>query len=101
MASTPEGRVKRGVVRFLKENDVYYFFPVTGGFGSSGVLDIVACYHGVFIGIECKAGSNKPTPLQQNTINAIRASGGCALVINETNFHELVALLDEIKTNRD
>jgi len=56
MAMTPEKKVKNAVVAILKEYGAYYFYPVTGGYGSSGVPDIVACHLGKFIGIECKAG---------------------------------------------
>ena len=42
--------------------------PSTGGYGSSGVPDIITCYEGRFIGIECKANGNKPTALQQKNL---------------------------------
>lgn len=95
MASTPEKKVKDKVVKLLKAHGVYYFYPVTGGYGGSGVPDIVCCVNGYFLGIECKAGSNKPTPLQEKNLSAIRAAGGTALVINETNINEVEAYLNE------
>ena len=73
----------------LKEARAYYFYPVTGGFGGSGVPDIVGCYHGRFFGIECKAGKNKPTPLQQKNLESIKSMGGVALVINEDNIEDV------------
>lgn len=77
---TPEGKVKADIVSVLESRGAYYFFPVTGGFGRSGIPDIVACYRGKFIGIECKAGSNKPTALQLRELGKITDSQGCALV---------------------
>ena len=78
---TPEKKVKNAVVKRLKEmTGVYYFYPVTSGYGRSGVPDIVGCYKGKFFGIECKAGKNKPTALQHKELDAIRNSGGIALV---------------------
>ena len=41
MAMTPEGKVKKRVVEQLKALGCYYFFPATGGYGKSGVPDIV------------------------------------------------------------
>ena len=70
---TPEAKVKKKAVQVLKELSAYYFYPVTGGYGRSGVPDIVVCYKGLFIGIECKAGKNKPTPLQEKNLDEIRA----------------------------
>ena len=45
---TPEKKVKMKVVAILKEVGAYYFYPVTGGYGASGVPDIVGCFSGRF-----------------------------------------------------
>lgn len=98
MASTPEVKVKRVVVAQLKELGAYYFYPVTGGYGFSGVPDIVGCYNGKFFGIECKAGSNKPTPLQLKNLLLIQSTGGIAAVVNESNMKDIQQILEgEIK----
>ena len=88
---TPEKRVKNKVVKQLKElgNDVYYFFPATGGYGRSGVPDIVGCYNGKFFAIECKAGKNVPTKLQELELKAIGLAGGVPWVVNESNMDRI------------
>lgn len=86
MAKTPEKAVKDKVVRVLKEEGAYYFFPATHGYGRSGVPDIVACIRGAFVGIECKAGTNKPTALQVRELERIRQADGHAIVVNEENW---------------
>tara|TARA_R100000951_G_scaffold105323_2_gene99057 strand:- start:227 stop:511 length:285 start_codon:yes stop_codon:yes gene_type:complete len=93
MAATPEKKVKDKVVKILKANGAYYFFPATFGMGRSGVPDVVCCHKGAFIGIECKAGKNTTTPLQDRELAAIQSAGGTALVINENNMDELEGLL--------
>lgn len=82
---TPESKVKARVRRILEINKVYHFMPATGGYGRSGVPDIVGCYRGYFFAIECKAGNNKPTALQERELQHIRDAGGTVFVINETN----------------
>ena len=82
---TPEKKVKTKVVAILKEVGAYYFYPVTGGYGASGVPDIVGCYNGKFFAVECKAGKGKTTALQDKNINEIRKQGGKAIVVNEDN----------------
>jgi hypothetical protein len=67
------------------------------GFGRSGVPDIIACYKGKFIGIECKSGDNKPTLLQLRNIDDIKRNQGLAIVINEANIESLLALVKEIQ----
>jgi Holliday junction resolvase len=91
---TPEAKVKKVVVQQLKEMGAYYFYPVTGGYGRSGVPDIIGCYDGVFFGIECKAGRNKPTPLQEKNLREIAEAGGLALVTNEENMRSVRDALD-------
>ena len=93
---TPEAKVKKKVVDVLKKGGAYYFFPATGGYGRSGVPDIVVCYRGVFIAIECKAGSNKPTALQEAEMRKIREAQGFTLVVNEDNINDVVTLLRDI-----
>lgn len=90
MAMTPEKKVKNQVVKKLKEMKgkglpVYWFFPATGGYGRSGVPDIIICASGKFCAIECKAGKNSPTKLQELEMGAINNAGGAAWVVNESN----------------
>ena len=101
MAMTPEAKVKKVVVKHLKTLGAYYFYPVTGGFGGSGVPDIVACYDGKFFGIECKAGKNKPTPLQEKNLRDIRKAGGVAVVINEDNMNRVELILKDLPYDPD
>lgn len=86
---TPEAKVKKKVVDVIKKNSAYYFFPATGGYGRSGVPDVVCCYRGQFVAIECKAGNNKPTPLQEAEMAKIRQTQGFVLVVNETNIADV------------
>ena len=64
--------------------------------GRSGVPDVVCCYDSIFIGIECKAGKNKPTALQERELEKIKSSKGIALVINEHNLNELEDTLNAL-----
>ena len=92
---TPEAKVKKKVVEQLKKLGAYYFSPVTGGYGKSGVPDIVGCHGSKVFGIECKAGKNKPTPLQEKNLRDITTAGGIAIVINEENVHRVTELLTD------
>ena len=92
---TPEGRVKRKAVVELQKLGMYIFFPATGGFGRSGIPDIVCCYKGKFIGIECKANGKKPTALQQSNLQEIVNNGGIAIVIDETSVFNLKQIIEE------
>lgn len=83
MASTPESKVKKACVEIITRHGGWYVFPVMGGYGRSGIPDIIVCYRGRFLAIECKAGYNKPTALQEREILAIHKAGGSAMIVRE------------------
>ena len=89
MAQTPEAKVKAAVRKLLVEFGVYYFSPAANGFGRAGIPDIICCFGGRFIAIECKAGKGVTTALQDRELAAIRTAGGMTMVVNETNIQEL------------
>jgi hypothetical protein len=95
--ATPESKVKKRVKKILDDFGAYHFSPMMDGYGRSGVPDIIACYKGKFIGIECKSGDNKPTLLQLRNIDDIKRNQGLAIVINEDNIESLLALVKEIQ----
>ena len=97
MSETPEGAVKKAVKKMLETFDVYWYMGASGGFGSSGFPDFVCCVDGFFLTIECKAGNNTPTLLQDREMGYIRDAGGIALVINENNLDELAVHLAVLK----
>lgn len=83
MAMTPERRVKKACTDILDKYGAYYFFAPANGYGRAGIPDIIICYKGSFLAIECKAGFNKPTALQEREIMNIHRAGGAAMVIRE------------------
>jgi len=95
--ATPESKVKKQVKKILDDLGAYHFSPMMDGYGRSGVPDIIACYKGRFIAIECKSGDNKPTLLQLRNIEDIKRNQGLAIVINEDNIESLLALVKEIQ----
>lgn len=93
---TPEGRVKVKVRKVLKDLGLYYFSPTTGGYGYSGVPDIVICAKGHFIAVECKAGRGKLTELQRAQLKRIKEAGGLAFVVTDKNVHLFNAFLTRL-----
>lgn len=89
MATTPEGRVKAKVKALLNKYSIYHFMPATGGYGRSGVPDIIACIGGKFLAIECKAGNGKLTALQTRELARIVQAGGVAYTVNEDALEDL------------
>ena len=93
---TPEAKVKTKIHKALKGVGAYAVNYIGGAYANNGTPDILACLKGRFIGIEAKAGKNKPTALQVLSLKRIDDAGGLALVINETNLEYLNAALVNI-----
>lgn len=93
MAATPESKVKAKCVAQLKAMGAVYFYPVTGGYGTNGVSDIIVCYEGLYVAIECKAGKNTLSELQKVFLEKVAAAGGLALMINESNVDNLSGII--------
>lgn len=86
---TPEAKVKAKVKKLLDGLRIYYFFPATHGYGRSGVPDIIGCFMGLFVAVECKAGKGQLTGLQELELTKIKAAGGFTFVAREDNIDEL------------
>ena len=100
MAKTPEGEIKDQVRKVLDEMGAYYFFPAANGYGRTGIPDVIACYKGHFIGIECKAGSKQPTALQQRELDNIEKAEGTGILVNADNISNLKNILENAYDRR-
>jgi Holliday junction resolvase len=98
---TPEGKVKAKVKALLKKHGAWNFTPVSNGMGVHGIPDIIACHHGRFLGIECKAPNkkNNVSPLQKLQINGIKLAEGIATVIATDQDLEYLDILLQRMTN--
>lgn len=92
--ATPESLVKKKIHALLKKHNAYAVNYIGGISANNGTPDILACLNGRFIGIEAKAGKNKPTDLQTLNLKRIDEAGGLALVINEENLNQLEDILE-------
>jgi hypothetical protein len=95
--ATPEKKVKARAVEVIKDLSGWWFFPQSGPYGRAGIPDIIVCYQGRFVGIECKAGTRgikKLTKLQEREIEKIRDAGGVATVFDDSvTSSELKAII--------
>lgn len=77
------------IKKYLQTKENLFFWKEHGGqYGTSGIPDIIICYKGKFIALECKLPGRSPTLLQKIAINKITKAKGIAKV---------VYTLDEVK----
>lgn len=90
--ATPEGKVKKKLIDFLKSlgGDCFYYMPVQNGMGQTGIPDVMAIIKGVPFAFECKATPKQhPTVLQAYALDRIHKARGVAWVVDSENV-ELV-----------
>jgi hypothetical protein len=76
---TPEGRIKKQIRDWLREQGAYIFSPVQMGYGAP-TLDLLVCWKGKFVAIEVKAEGKKITNRQVGICGEIIRSGGIAII---------------------
>jgi hypothetical protein len=65
-----------------------HVYRFNGAAGCADILGILTCHRhgdptGIFLAVECKRGSNRPTPTQAAFLDAVRRAGGVALVVKD------------------
>ena len=77
-----ESDLIRKISEYLKTIPNLFFWKEHGGmYGTAGIPDIIVCFKGRFLALECKVGRNTPTLLQAQTIRKITDAGGIAAVV--------------------
>ena len=76
--------LERDIVTAIKKNlsslgsDVFFWKEHGSVYGTNGVPDIICCYKGRFLGLECKLPGGRLTELQKRAIEQINRAGGFA-----------------------
>lgn len=83
-----ETKLQRSIQKYLVDIGAYEFKVHGSAYMKAGIPDIIACYNGLFIGIECKVGKNKMSQLQEEHKKQI---------INANGIHILAYSLDDVK----
>jgi len=96
--TTPEAKVKAKLKKCLDAlaPHVWYYMPVSTGYGKHGVPDFLICVMGDWVAIETKANGGKPTPLQIMQLNKLIEAGAECLVVDEHNVEDTCVWLQSL-----
>ena len=93
--------LERDIVEAIKKylaslgSSVFFWKEHGGPYGTSGVPDIICCYRGRFLGLECKLPTGRLTELQKRAINKINIAGGTALRVESVDdVKKVIQLID-------
>ena len=91
-----EKNITNKILKYLKSLDKCFCFKEHGGsYGSSGIPDIICCYHGHFIGFEVKTDRGRTTALQEVQLRNINRAGGTAVVVR--SLEDVKNILNEME----
>lgn len=94
-----EKDVKTHIKRLLDFHGWFHWMPAANGFGAQGVADHLALKSGVFLAIEAKFGSNRPTPVQKAWAAQVLANDAYAFCVNERNIDHLAYFLESFEVS--
>ena len=94
--------LERDIVTAIKKHlaslgsDVFFWKEHGGPYGCSGIPDVICCYKGRFLGLECKLPGGRLTELQKRVIEKINRAGGIARrVASVEDVKEIIRQADE------
>lgn len=104
--------LERDIVEAIKKylmslgSNVFFWKEHGGPYGTSGIPDIICCYRGRFLGLECKLPTGRLTELQKRAIDRINAAGGTALRVESVDdVKNVIQMIDaelaERRTNNE
>lgn len=89
-----ETNLQRKIQEYLVSKGGYEFKVHGSAYMKAGIPDIISCYKGLFIGIECKIGKNKMSKLQEEHRDQILAAGGIHILAY--NLEDVKKIIEKI-----
>lgn len=95
-----EKGVKKLIKEILDAFGWFHWMPSANGFGAQGVHDHLAVKDGVFITVEAKFGTKKPTATQKGFAAQIMANDCFSFCVNERNIDHFVWWLESFEVSK-
>ena len=96
--------LERDIVAAIKKylsslgSDVFFWKEHGSVYGTNGVPDIICCYKGRFLGLECKRPGGRLTELQKRAIKKINRAGGVAC--REESVEDVKRVIERVDLER-
>lgn len=96
-----ESQIQKEIIQFLKDNKIFHF-RVNADATTVGIPDIVACYKGVFLGIEVKTPTGVATKMQERVKEEIYNNQGWHVYAKSVeDVRKVMFLIDKYGTLGD
>jgi len=100
MVPVLERDIVAAILRLLRKTPECFAWKEHGGrYGTAGIPDIIACFHGKFLAFEVKVPGGKLTKLQELTMQKINNAKGHAYKV--TSAADVAAILQKLEAELD
>lgn len=79
-----ESRLQRRIQKLIREEGGWPLKIHGGPFMPAGIPDLLACIGGIFLALEVKTDTGRPSEIQLAIIKKIKRAGGIAAVVSST-----------------
>lgn len=91
-----EAQFQSKVIKFLRDLDVWHVKVWGGGYQRAGIPDILCCVNGMFVAVELKTETGRPTELQKYNLEQIKTSGGVSFLLRPSGFEDFKKFIREV-----
>ncbi len=95
-----EKDIVAAVKRYLTSlgGDIFFWKEFGGPYGTAGIPDIICCYKGRFLGLECKLPRGRLSKLQQRAIEKINLAGGIACRVE--SVEDVMRVIEQVNAEK-
>ena len=95
-----EKDIVAAIKRYLTSlgSDIFFWKEFGGPYGTAGIPDIICCYKGRFLGLECKLPAGRLSRLQQRAIEKINRAGGIACRVE--SVEDVMRVIEQVNAEQ-
>lgn len=91
-----ENKITKKIKDFLKEKQCWNVKYFANAFTQIGIMDILACVKGRFVGIEVKTDVGRLSEMQKYQAEQLKKSGGLWYCVRPNNFDDFKQDIERI-----
>ena len=91
-----ENNITKRIKDYLKSKDIWHVKYFANTFTKAGIMDILACVRGKFVGIEVKTDVGKLSEIQKYQAEQLKKSGGLWYCVRPNNFDDFKQDIENI-----
>ena len=91
-----ENRITKKIKDYLTSRGIFHVKYFANTFTKAGIMDILACVRGKFVGIEVKTDVGRLSEIQKHQAEQLKKSGGLWYCVRPNNFDDFKQDIEKI-----